>query len=1395
MRISLISREDVVLNKGTVTLHSDMRMSYIGAAPGSVTIDGAFTDWDGIHGHEDGEDQTGNGQNTDMKEYKVASQDGSLFFYLDVEGTVMGGTGVPIIPKYQSYSDIPVNKVQPRKRVQETREEELQPRMAIPQELLGEDSIFIFVDSDQNSSTGYGPLWLPLGAEHLVHISGKDGRVLDSRIMTYQEDSDETFSVWQRNPFPSKESLTGSVHWVERREATIEIETCSGELEARMDSGFLEQGERVNIFFIAANWNMQVIDPGDSVITEAVDNGNGVRSNNPYLSSQIHPDNADNSDGDAVDHLNLDEDAPGDGVCEISGDTNEPGVDWIEVTFPGAAIPSSAVVNNITYSFGYNTTGGWTLTGDALSNITWRAGASEYDVGNYTLSSPPDTDIDASLVQITNLPSAVDLNSGSFTVRFRGIDAGTPAQDNLYLDYCYFTLNYSIPNIVINEVMFKPICGPYDVDWMHKKKITINSSLVAENLTDYPVLINITDTDLQSRARADGHDILFTSSDGETKLDHEIETYNSSTGSLFSWVRIPYLSAMDDTDIYMYYGNPDAQDQSNPEGVWDANFVGVWHMDEEQAGTGNSNVYLDSTANDNNGDDNVSHTGKNGKINGGQMFNGSGDHITVHHSNILNLTGTMSISFWIYPTQATSMWNRIVEKGMWGYQTSYYFGCGNGVNDLTFYLSNTEVFDTVNNVLTPGAWQHAAVSYNSTGDAVLYLNGVPIDSGSYTGGITGNTDVLYFSYPDPSFDFPGAIDEIRISNTARSAGWFATFYNNTNSSDLFHSLGTEIDITIPNWVAPNGSSNWLYRKEVNIDSGKVTGDQVNFPVLIDIKDDDLKIRARSDGRDILFTDSDMKTILDYEIEYFNITLGKLAAWVKIPLLSSTADTVIYMYYGNPNAYDLSDTDAVWSNNFSAVWHLCESPADTPPQFADSTANDNNGTAVGSMTAGDQVKGKIDGAIHFDGTDDRINIPQNSSLDGSDNITISGWFRLDNPHSPSSPSSQLIMEKYLDANYNMHIILAGSNYDEGTGGLSRGALVMKINIQNGGDAYSYKWTSQTSWLANKWYNFVCVFNVTDITNNKIYINSIEDVGGQRDGVLTGTLNYSSDWNIGGGNVEPMNIPAGVAFFDGIVDEVRIATTMRSDDWMATEYKNQNYSSRFYSMGFEQILLYQWVELYNNESSSVDLDGWVLSDNDGNAFNLSGAGSIPSDRYLICHINRPGSNSSTNVYGRIINTSAQPQIMFNGVDDIALLDTQGHLVDYIAWGADQGGDDDSAAAVGLWDDGDFINTSMLSAGQTIGRDKNSNDTDQPEDWHNATGYADPFGIDRSTLNGSTQGYRNWDGIPEFSDIVVPFSIMFLLFAVWRRRNKGANDGTHNTEDKWSTRSSKKNKRCVK
>ena len=140
----------------------------------------------------------------------------------------------------------------------------------------------------------------------------------------------------------------------------------------------------------------------------------------------------------------------------------------------------------------------------------------------------------------------------------------------------------------------------YNTSWAYRKQITFtsDSAKIPSTQSYFPVLIELSDSDLAADAQDDGDDILFTSSDGTTQLDHEIEEFDGSTGELVAWVEVPSLST--GTMLHMYYGNATCGSQQNPTGVWDSNFKGVWHLKET---TGGTDAIRDSTSNDNDGTD------------------------------------------------------------------------------------------------------------------------------------------------------------------------------------------------------------------------------------------------------------------------------------------------------------------------------------------------------------------------------------------------------------------------------------------------------------------------------------------------------------------------------------------------------------------------------------------------------------------------------------------------------------------------------------------------------------------------------------------------------------------------------------------------------------------------
>ena len=119
--------------------------------------------------------------------------------------------------------------------------------------------------------------------------------------------------------------------------------------------------------------------------------------------------------------------------------------------------------------------------------------------------------------------------------------------------------------------------------WQWKKKISFNNKDQNEALVNFPIAVKLNSGTFDfEKAQSSGQDIRFIDSDNLTSLSYEIEKWDSSAKEAVVWVKVPQINTSTDTDfIYMYYGNPTATDNQTITSVWESNFVGVWHLDED----------------------------------------------------------------------------------------------------------------------------------------------------------------------------------------------------------------------------------------------------------------------------------------------------------------------------------------------------------------------------------------------------------------------------------------------------------------------------------------------------------------------------------------------------------------------------------------------------------------------------------------------------------------------------------------------------------------------------------------------------------------------------------------------------------------------------------------------
>ncbi|MBI3384566.1 LamG domain-containing protein, partial [Candidatus Gottesmanbacteria bacterium] len=197
----------------------------------------------------------------------------------------------------------------------------------------------------------------------------------------------------------------------------------------------------------------------------------------------------------------------------------------------------------------------------------------------------------------------------------------------------------------------------------------------------------------------------------------------------------------------------------------DANTVGLWHL-EEQAGSG---AYIkDSSSNANNGTP-TGTTFVQGKIGKARSFNGSSDNIGLAAGSNADVTGDITVETWINPSSFAATQTPIHKD----YQYTFDIDTSGNVawaDSSNYSYAN---FGATNIGLVTGQWQHLA--FTKTGGVVkIYLNGILQSSKTFGGALTSTANIMRIGcYANASACssqyFNGQLDEVRISNTARTA--------------------------------------------------------------------------------------------------------------------------------------------------------------------------------------------------------------------------------------------------------------------------------------------------------------------------------------------------------------------------------------------------------------------------------------------------------------------------------------------------------------------------------------------------------------------------------------------------------------------------------------------------
>lgn len=322
-----------------------------------------------------------------------------------------------------------------------------------------------------------------------------------------------------------------------------------------------------------------------------------------------------------------------------------------------------------------------------------------------------------------------------------------------------------------------------------------------------------------------------------------------------------------------------------------------------------------------------------------------------------------------------------------------------------------------------------------------------------------------------------------------------------------------------------------YSVKVTFDNFSGRGTLTDFPGLVKLTTSSTNSYAGfldiTNGYDLRFWDTGAFSgnELNYEIESFDSS-GNSYIWVQVPTLTHNAS--IYATWGdstyNNQASYLSNGD-VWGSEYKGVWHLGEADS----MATDSTVNGNDAESINGTPF--STNGQIGLATDFnDATDDRIIVPASPLFDIGNNFSISAWIFNRNPSLGEAG-------------------IAGTHATGWIFGFDDVAPFENLRLYDG------TWRNSGNAVSSSVWTHVAYTFENGVGGN-FYIDGVEvgtTAGSTR--VTTGKLHIGEggpSW--GGRNLE------------GIIDELRIESTTRPENWLWACFMNQgNNHSSFVSYG--------------------------------------------------------------------------------------------------------------------------------------------------------------------------------------------------------------------------------------
>jgi biopolymer transport protein ExbB len=316
-------------------------------------------------------------------------------------------------------------------------------------------------------------------------------------------------------------------------------------------------------------------------------------------------------------------------------------------------------------------------------------------------------------------------------------------------------------------MMPAPAFAWWNKDWKERRQVTLDPASVRGMegaLTRVPVLIRLHSGVFDfSKARPDGSDLRFVSSDDKTALTYHIERFDPTAELALVWVDMPKFDAGSPQTIWLYYGNQGAKPASNANGSYDGEQSLVLHFSENGAP-------VDQTANRNRIAAFSATPSVEGLIAGGATF-AEQSQLRVAASQSLTVAagGAMTWSSWLRPRAngpADGLVFTKLSAGGEAVPVRLAVGLRGGIPYVRVTGADGQSAEALGTAaLTPGSWAHLAVTA-AGGKVTLYVNGAAVGTIDAALPQLDGEEVLGALGAVPAFT--GDLDEVGRANAARS---------------------------------------------------------------------------------------------------------------------------------------------------------------------------------------------------------------------------------------------------------------------------------------------------------------------------------------------------------------------------------------------------------------------------------------------------------------------------------------------------------------------------------------------------------------------------------------------------------------------------------------------------